>query len=92
MLMNFLLKFISVESICTLLAKLIAKLLKIASQKGGDKWDKSKEILNKASIWINLFNEVYEDDTMTPEEEERVAKAIEDQTSIEKLVDILKKK
>lgn len=78
MIMNFLIKFISVESVCTLIAKLISKLLKTASEKGGDKWDKSKEILSKTAIWINLFNEVYEDDTMTPEEEEKVAKAIED--------------
>lgn len=85
-------KFISVDAICILFAKLIAKLLTYASKKGGDKWDKSKSILKKTAVWINLFNEVYEDDEMTSEEEELVANAIKNQTNVEKIVEILNKK
>lgn len=88
---NLMTKLISVDTVCLLFAKMIAKLLQYASKKGGDKWDKSKEILKKTEVWIKLFNEVYDDDTMSQEEEELVAKAIKEQTSVDKIVEILKK-
>lgn len=41
-------------------------------------------------IWIDLFLEVYEDDTLTLEEEQKIADAIKNQTNIEKISDVLK--
>lgn len=85
------LKFLTVDGLCQLAAKTIATLLSWASKKGGKAWDVSKAIIVKINTWTSLFIQVYDDDTMTPEEEAIVAKAIKDQTEITKLVDILRK-
>ena len=44
----------------------------------------------KAELWPKLFNEVYEDDQLTAEEEQLIADAIKNETPVEKIVDILK--
>lgn len=89
--MNILVKFVSADAIAELFAKLIAKLLNYAAKKGGKHWDAAKTAMNKTAIWINLFNEVYEDDKLTSEEEAKIADAIKSQTSVDKIADILKK-
>lgn len=89
---NILLKFLSVNTICKLIARGIAKILEIASKKGGDTWDKAKAVIKQIHVWCGLFLEVYEDDTLTTEEEEKIADAIKNQTNIDKIVDILNKK
>lgn len=43
-------------------------------------------------IWIDLFLQVYDDDTLTEDEEKLIAEAIKSQTDIQKIVDILKEK
>lgn len=89
--MNILVKFVSADAVAELFAKLIAKLLNYAAKKGGKHWDAAKTAMNKTAIWINLFNEVYEDDKLTPEEEAKIADAIKSQTAVDKIADILKK-
>lgn len=89
---NILLKFLSVDTICKLIARGIAKILEIASKKGGDTWDKAKAVVKQIHVWCGLFLEVYDDDDLTPEEETKIADAIKNQTSVEKIVDILNKK
>ena len=42
---GILLKFLSVDTICSLIAKAIAKLLTIASAKGGSMWEKTKTVI-----------------------------------------------
>lgn len=56
-------------------AWLIALLLRKASKSG--KWDSIKSIIQKIFEALQLFNDVYADDEMTPEEEELVAQKIE---------------
>lgn len=56
-------------------AWLIALLLRKASKSG--KWDSIKSIIQKIFEALELFNDVYADDEMTPEEEELVAQKIE---------------
>lgn len=56
-------------------AWLIALLLRKASKSG--KWDSIKSIIQKIFDALQLFNDVYADDEMTPEEEELVAQKIE---------------
>lgn len=85
----FLITFLNVDTICSFIARFISKTLSYASQKGGDTWEKSKRIISKIHLWCGLFLEVYEDDNMTPEEEQKIAEAIKNQTNIGKVVDIL---
>lgn len=56
-------------------AWLIALLLRKASKSG--KWDSIKDIVQKLSEALEMFNTVYADDEMTKEEEEEVAQKIE---------------
>ena len=56
-------------------AWLIALLLRKASKSG--KWDSIKSIIQKIFDALQLFNAVYADDEMTPDEEEQVAHKIE---------------
>ena len=58
-----------------LAAWLIALLLRRASKSG--KWDRVKAIVEKVFEALQLFNDVYADDQMTPQEEETVAQTIE---------------
>jgi Na+/phosphate symporter len=87
---NILISLLSVDTICKLIARGIAKILETASKKGGDAWCKAKEIIKKIHLWCGLFLEVYEDDNLTEEEESKIADAIKNQTKIEKISDILK--
>lgn len=89
--MSFLIKFLDLESICMLIARCIAVILSYASRRGGKAWDIAKRTITKINLWTSLFVQVYDDETLTPEEEKVIADAIKRQTSIEKAVDILKK-
>lgn len=67
--------FFTPQMIGRLSAWLIALLLRKASKSG--KWDSIKSIIQKIFEALQLFNDVYADDEMTPEEEELVAQKIE---------------
>lgn len=90
--MNIALKFLTVDGLCSLAAKIIANLLSWASKKGGNAWDIAKTVITKINLWTSLFIQVYEDDELSEDEERKIAKAIADQTPIEKIVEILKSK
>ena len=85
------LKFLTVDGLCQLAAKIISNLLFWASKKGGKSSDIAKSVVTKINLWTSLFIQVYDDDQMSEYEEQKIAKAIADQTPISKLVDILKK-
>lgn len=68
-------KFWTPEIIGKLIAKLIAILLRRASKT--KRWDSIKAIIQKIFEALELFNDVYADDEMTPDEEEQVAQKIE---------------
>ena len=87
--MSFLMKFLDVDTLCALVAKAISCMLSYASKKGDKAWDTAKTAVTKINLWTSLFMQVYEDDTLDSEDEQKIAKAIKKETSIEKLVDIL---
>ena len=72
-----------------MVARCIALILSYASKKGGKAWDVAKDVIVKINLWTSLFVQVYDDETLSPEEEKLVAEAIRDKTSINKVVDIL---
>lgn len=74
--MSFLVKFLDLDSICTLIARCIALILSYASKRGGKAWDVSKSIITKVNLWTSLFAQVYDDETLTEEEEKVIADAI----------------
>ena len=88
---SLLVKFLDVDTLCTLVAKAIASLLAYASKKGGKAWDIAKTAITKINLWTSLFLQVYEDETLSEEDEKKIAEAIKKETDIAKLVDILKK-
>jgi len=85
------LKFLTVDGLCTVAAKVIANLLAWASKKGGKAWDVAKVAITKINLWTSLFLQVYDDEELTQEEEAQIAEAIKNKTDIAKLVDIIKK-
>ena len=85
------LNFLTVDNLCTVLAKIISKLLSYASKKGGKAWDITKSVIVKVNNWTSLFLQVYEDEELDKEEEKLIAEAIKNGTDIAKIVDILKK-
>ena len=91
LIMSSIMKFLDVNTLCTLIAKAIACILSYASKKGGKAWDIAKDVITKINLWTSLFMQVYEDDNMSEHDEKLIAEAIKKETSIEKLVDILKK-
>ena len=87
---SILFKFITIDNISQLLAKCIAYVLGYASKNGGKAWDRAKDIILKVNIWTSLFMQVYDDDTLTQEEEQMIADAIKAQTKARKVNRALK--
>ena len=91
LIISTMMKFLDVDTLCTLVAKAIACILSYASKKGGKAWDIAKNVIIKINLWTSLFMQVYEDDNMSEDDEKLIAEAIKKETDIAKLVDILKK-
>lgn len=80
------LKFLSFDALVEIIAKALAYLLEYARTKASpEAWEKAKEANKKVKAWSTLFDEVYEDDTLTEEEEEKIAQAIAGCTSVESI-------
>ena len=88
----WLVKFLTMDQLSRILATCVAWALRYASRRGGKAWDRSKAVLKSAGQWIDLFNEVYEDDKLDAEEEAKIATAIKNMTAAKKIAEILKKK
>ena len=88
---KFLLKFITVDNIASIVAKLIAKLLEYARGKSDRHWDKAKNIISTIGRLCNLFVQVYDDDTLTTDDEEAIADAISELTDHDSIDKILHK-
>ena len=87
--MNLLLKCLSIDTVSSLIASCIARLLEYARGKSDEKWDTAKSVVNKINIWTNLFIEVYDDDKLTEAEEIKIAEAIKNSTTVEKIYQII---
>ena len=73
---TMLMKFLDVDALAGLIAKAIASILKYASKKGGKAWDVAKATIVKINVWTSLFLQVYDDETLTADEEKAIAEAI----------------
>ena len=89
---NLLFKSMTIETVASLIAKCIVWLLEYARGKGDKYWDKAKNVIRKVNIWCSLFLEVYEDDELTEEEEAKIAEAIANETELQSIAEIIKKK
>lgn len=91
LIINLLFKLVNVEMIAKIMAKCVAYLLEWARGSASEdgKWDKAKSIIEQVNNWSSLFLEVYADDRLTIEEEEKIANAIEECTDKEKVNEIL---
>lgn len=91
-LINLLFKTLTVENISALAARCIVWLLEYARNKGDKYWDTAKDVIRKINNWCSLFLEVYEDDKLTEEEEAKIAEAIQKETDIQTIAEILNKR
>ena len=84
------LKFLSYDALVELIAKALAYILEYARTKASpEAWEKAKEANKKVRAWTALFEEVYEDDTLTPDEEKKIADAIANCTSTESIYTLI---
>ena len=92
LIIKLLFKTLTIDNVSALAAKCIVWLLEYARNKGDKYWDKAKEVIRKINSWCSLFLEVYEDDELTEEEEEKIARAIARETTFKSIAEILNKK
>lgn len=90
-LLGILAKFITIDNVAALVARLIARLLEYARKRGNPAWEKTKGIVSEVNRYTSLFMEVYSDDTLTDEEEKKIAQAIVQGSNATKISDILEK-
>lgn len=84
------LKFLSYDALVEMIAKALAYILEYARTKASpEAWEKAKEANKKVRAWTTLFEEVYEDDTLTPDEEKKIADAIANCTSTESIYTLI---
>lgn len=84
------LKFVSYETIVGVMASGIAYIMEYARNKASkDGWEKAKAAMKKIKVWVNLFDEVYEDDSLTEEEEKKIEEAIKQGTLAESIYKLL---
>ena len=83
-------KFISYDALVELIAKALACILEYARKNASQEaWEKAKEANKKVRAWTTLFEEVYEDDTLTPDEEKKIAEAIAGCTTTESIYNLV---
>lgn len=84
------LKFVTYDTLVKIIATALAYVLEYArkhSDKGG--WEKAKKSVHEVKKWVNLFDEVYEDDTLTEDEEKKIEDAIAECTTVESIYKLL---
>lgn len=88
--LKFALKFLSYDALVEIIAKSLAYILEYARTKASeDAWEKAKTTVKQVKNWTTLLDEVYEDDTLTPDEEEKIADAIANMTATESIYGII---
>ena len=84
------LKFLSYDALVEMIAKALAYILEYARKNASpEAWEKAKEANKKVRAWTTLFEEVYEDDTLTSDEEKKIADAIANCTSTESIYTLI---
>lgn len=83
-------KFLSYDALVGIVASAMAHILEYARKKATPAaWDNAKDAVRQIKNWSTLFDEVYEDDTLTDEEEKRIQDAIAECTAVSSIYNIL---
>ena len=92
MILKWLISKIDLDSMSKIFATLIANLISYARSHASEEgWTTTKNIISKLNVWTSLFVQAYEDDTLTPEEEELIAQAIRNTTTAESIYSLIQK-
>ena len=84
------LKFLSYDALVGVIASAMAYILEYARSKATPvAWDNAKGAVKQIRNWATLFDEVYEDDTLTEEEEKKIQEAIADCTAVTSIYNII---
>lgn len=84
------LKFLSYDALVELIAKAIAYILEYARKHASENgWEKAKSAVKQIRNWTTLLDEVYEDDTLTEEEEQKIGEAIAGLTATESIYSLI---
>ena len=84
------LKFLSYDALVEIIAKGLAYILEYARTKASpEAWEKAKKANKMVRAWTTLFDEVYEDDTLTSEEEKKISDAIANCTTTESIYELI---
>lgn len=84
------LKFVSYKTLVETIACGIAYLLEYARENASKEgWDKAKSGVKEIKNWLTLFDQVYEDDNLSEEEEKLIQDAISKCTATESIYNLL---
>ena len=87
------LKFVSFETLVKTIATGIAYVLEYARKSASEEgWEKAKATIKVIRGWLDLFDEVYSDDTLTPDEEKKIQNAISECTLTSTIYDLIQGK
>ena len=83
-------KFVSYKTLVETIACGIAYLLEYARENASKEgWDKAKNGVKEIKNWLTLFDQVYDDDNMSNEEEKLIQDAISNCTATESIYNLL---
>ena len=84
------LKFLSYDALVSLIAQAIAYILEYARTHASDGgWEKAKTAVKQIKNWTTLLDEVYEDDTLTEDEEKKIETEIANLTATESIYTLI---
>ena len=83
-------KFVSYKTLVETIACGIAYLLEYARENASKEgWDKAKNGVKEIKNWLTLFDQVYDDDNLSDEEEKLIQDAISNCTATESIYNLL---
>ena len=86
-------KFVSYKTLVETIACGIAYLLEYARENASKEgWDKAKNGVKEIKNWLTLFDQVYDDDNLSNEEEKLIQDAISNCTATESIYNLLQGK
>ena len=87
------LKFVSFDTLVKTIASGLAYVMEYARKNSSkDGWERAKVAIKQIKNWTALIDEVYEDDTLTEEEEKKIQDAIANCTATNTIYDMLQGK
>lgn len=83
-------KFVSYKTLVETIACGISYLLEYARENASKEgWDKAKNGVKEIKNWLTLFDQVYDDDNLSEEEEKLIQDAISNCTATESIYNLL---